>query len=936
MSDLYCTVERRRREVRSAPLFGLDYVEISTDDQRGLDVFFLGKAPSGIQQSNVQISGGRRIRDIHVTSMRVQRRQDPALDDFLELRVNQAGDFSDYTLSLVKVDQQGRPTREPMDGFDPLYSSVVFNFKSGCPTDLDCKTTPICPATELPQPDINYLAKDYASFRQLILDRLALTMPQWQEAHVPDIGIMLVELLAYAGDYLSYYQDAVATEAYLGTARQRISVRRHARLVDYRMHEGTNARVWVTIHTDEDGPLDPRQIYFTTHVPGKPDQRVFQATELQLVPPGSYETFEPLVADPTKPIAVYASHSEMHLYTWGDLACCLPTGATSATLVDQWVPVADGGDGGETPGAGGAAEGGETPAPRAAAEGDGPPGTRRALQLAEGDILIFEEVIGPGTGNPADADPTHRQAVRLTRVTPSTDPLFHPYGAEFGQPVVEIEWCAEDALTFSLCISAQMPAPGCEYKTNISVVRGNVILVDHGARTTETPLGTVPTESTSERCAAGCEPRHTEIAPGRFCPTLKGRSLTFSQPLAPCGCADTALSQDPRQALPWVSLTGVRATPHGDVVTSWSPKADLLESGPADANFVLEVENDGHAHLRFGDGDLGRMPDAGTVFDATYRVGNGSAGNVGAETITCLVFRQTTGNAGAIAPRNPLPATGGTDPEPVEEVKLFAPSAFRRILGRAITADDYATLAADNSRRFAERPVLIAQALAEPPPQPVAPDQRASVEEEAGEEPTVGPDTCTARFRTLQGAKARVRWTGSWNQVLVAVDPLGSEEADPELLAEIGAYLEPYRRIGQDVSVQPAQYVGLDLGLDVCVLREYLRGHVEAALLDVFSTRTLPDGSRGFFHPDNLTFGEGIHVSQIIAAARTVTGVEDVRVTRLERYEIGEPPPGQEGGADELPPHGLLTLAPFEIPRLDDDPDYPENGRLTLLLRGGR
>ena len=32
------------------------------------------------------------------------------------------------------------------------------------------------------------------------------------------------------------------------------------------------------------------------------------------------------------------------------------------------------------------------------------------------------------------------------------------------------------------------------------------------------------------------------------------------------------------------------------------------------------------AHLRFGDGDLGRMPAAGTVFDAAYRVGNGSAG----------------------------------------------------------------------------------------------------------------------------------------------------------------------------------------------------------------------------------------------------------------------------------------------------------------------
>ena len=100
-----------------------------------------------------------------------------------------------------------------------------------------------------PAPHINYLSKDYASFRQLIYDRLALTMPDWQEQHVPDIGVTLVELLAYIADYLSYYQDAVATEAYLGTARQRISVRRHARLVDYRIHEGNNARAWVTVGT---------------------------------------------------------------------------------------------------------------------------------------------------------------------------------------------------------------------------------------------------------------------------------------------------------------------------------------------------------------------------------------------------------------------------------------------------------------------------------------------------------------------------------------------------------------------------------------------------------------------------------------------------------------------------------------------------------------
>ncbi len=99
---------------------------------------------------------------------------------------------------------------------------------------------------------------------------------------MPDLGITLVELLAYAGDYLSYYQDAVATEAYLGTARQRISVHRHARLVDYWMHDGCNARAWLTISTDIDQQFDPAQIFFITPYPGSPvDNHVLAAADLQ-------------------------------------------------------------------------------------------------------------------------------------------------------------------------------------------------------------------------------------------------------------------------------------------------------------------------------------------------------------------------------------------------------------------------------------------------------------------------------------------------------------------------------------------------------------------------------------------------------------------------------------------------------------------------------
>ncbi|MGC2108260.1 MAG: hypothetical protein WA655_02005 [Candidatus Korobacteraceae bacterium] len=988
-NNLSCRENQRESAVRAAPLFGLDFVDVS-DDQKTLEVFFLGKAPANLTKANVRITGGRTPGSVQVTSLLLRHNTDPALDDTLEVNVNQPGDYSTYTLSLVKLDDSGRPTDQILDGFDPMYASVDFSFKAGCPTDLDCRPQQVCAPPTRTQPEISYLAKDYNSFRQLILDRLALIMPGWSETHVPDIGIMLVEVLAYVGDYLSYYQDAVATEAYLGTARQRISVRRHARLVDYAMLEGCNARAWITIHTDTDGPLDPTKISFITGYPGSPAPGTLQPADIKAATPGSYEVFEPLVQDPSQSINIYAAHSEIHFYTWGNCQCCLPVGATSATLVDQWTTPktgsgGNGGDGGGTTSpavpevARTAASAGEsklkvatsspktatrvdstrdvrasartdaapavkastpaTPTPAGTPPSDGPPGTTRALQLQIGNVLIFEEVIGPRTGNPADADPTHRQAVRITNITWSVDPLYHPTDPDFGQPIVTIEWCPEDALTFPLCISTQAPFPQCDCLENLSVARGNVILVDHGAKTSAS-LGTVPTLSTTQQCATKCSPSETSIVPGKFCPTLSDEPLTFAQPLPACGCASAFVVNDPRQAVPAITLQGTLSNELGATGTSWTPARDLLESGPNDATFVVEMDNDGAAHLRFGDGVLGKIPDAGTQFAATYRLGNGTAGNVGADTIVYLLFAETTEGMGNLQPRNPLPAAGGTDPESLDEVRMFAPYTFRDVLERAITADDYASLAADNTRRLADRPELLAE-VTQPEtvdgavPQTID-EKRLSEEEEPGEPTPLGPDICNQPFVRLQGAKASLRWTGSWYEALVAIDPAGAESVESDVLTEIADYLEPFRRMGHDLDVRPADYVPLDLALRICVLPDYQQAHVESALLDVFSNRVLPDGTLGFFHPDNLTFGQGIYTSRIIATAQAVTGVQEAQLLRLERYEIGEPAIGVEDVSDELPVGGVLPLGPFEIARLDNDPNAPENGRLTLDLRGGR
>ena len=424
MSDasLMCREQNRRGDVRAAALFGFDYVDVS-EDQLTLYVFFLGKAPAQMELGNLQLSGGARIRNIKITSLRVIRQNDPTLDDHLEVHVNVPGDFSTYTLSAVQSSEDSAP----MKGFDPFYASVDFSFKASCPTGLDCKTPSSCPPATNTLPEINYLAKDYESFRQLILDRLALIMPAWQETHAPDLGIALVELMAYTGDYLSYFQDAVATEAYLGTARKRISVRRHARLVDYAMHEGCNARAWITLKTDTDLQLDPKQIFFITAFPGAPGNPVLTPADLVNIQSTDYEVFEVMPAQSGATIFIYASHSTIDFYTWGDCQCCLAKGATSATLVDAWVP-APGASGG-TPPAAGAPTQPANPAPSSAApksatapnataapgsgasSSDGPAGTVRALHLKVGDVLIFKEDYRPKTGIlPMPIRPTGKQS----------------------------------------------------------------------------------------------------------------------------------------------------------------------------------------------------------------------------------------------------------------------------------------------------------------------------------------------------------------------------------------------------------------------------------------------------------------------------------------------------------------------------------------------
>lgn len=533
-----CCNENRKTAVLGNPaLNGIDYLEVvdgptrptGSPRQRTLLIACLNAAPTALAPDNVLISGGESVTSIGVEwiapAVPAPAQASPAEATYFAnlpsaanvvvVRLNKYGDFSPYTLQLVNDASAAVlgvfPVTEALNGFDPQLSSVTFSFKVDCGPEFDCNPAPTNCAIEPPTPPpINYLAKDYTTFRQVMLDRMNQLLPSWGASTEADIGVMLAEVVSYAADQLSYRQDAVTTEAYLNTARSRISLRRHARLVDYQVSEGCNARAWIQVGVSATTFLPRHGTRFYTTAPGMPSSLAPGAGSEQLALDAGVVVFEPM-----QEALLFADHNLMNFYTWGETNCCLPAGSTEATLLGTFT------------------------------------------DLRVGDVLIFEEVLGPQTGVPADADLRHRCAVRLTAVATTNaaggrlvDPLFDVNGnpitssAQTPQPVTEIQWSKDDALPFPVCISStiigadntETPLP------NVSIVLGNIVLADNGLTMPVVDLGIVPAPNifyASSQSAGQCTTPVKSPLPVRFLPTLADRPLTQAVALPITGSPST-------------------------------------------------------------------------------------------------------------------------------------------------------------------------------------------------------------------------------------------------------------------------------------------------------------------------------------------------------------------------------------------------------------
>lgn len=110
-------------------------------------------------------------------------------------------------------------------------------------------------------PAIDYTDKDFASLRAAMLRLATQRLPEWTDRSPSDLVMVLIDLFAYCGDVLAYYQDRIANELFPQTATETAGLVDLLRLIGYELSPVTPARADLQLaFTRPAKASDPRQV----------------------------------------------------------------------------------------------------------------------------------------------------------------------------------------------------------------------------------------------------------------------------------------------------------------------------------------------------------------------------------------------------------------------------------------------------------------------------------------------------------------------------------------------------------------------------------------------------------------------------------------------------------------------------------------------------
>ncbi len=637
-------------------LTGIDFVYVHPS-QMTLEVHFL-VSPADLDVPLIDDLKPEKIRiyslqnDTNLSPIPVNGLEWPEVNGIPVLRIltKMRGDFTIYKLYIDD------------DRIDPYYNDVCFSFKANCRSDVDCrKRNPECPSEAQDDVTIEYQARDFWSLRRALLDFASQRYPDWKDRLEADAGVMLAEVMSALGDEFAYYQDRIGREAYLETATQRRSLRRHARLVDYPVHDGLGSSTWLDVQVKQGQKTTVAAGADVWAIADNGEQIDFEIGK------GLSETRSVITYD------VDALRNEFKPHIWDNDKPCLSPGTTELYIKGSY---------------------------------------KKDLPF---DDLTPDRLPGKWVLLKTTGTLPRMWMVRLIEVE---DKIKNKKIRDrlTGDELTRIKWEDAQALPFEMDMSI-MSVHANMVPVTAGKTQEEKFFVGNAPEPVDLPVAErEKIEQAVNRVGPNGRVAYLYSLSGAEAKGLvwRGADWLGSDPQTACpeiSIAEVEYDEKEREwplkeAWTWRrSLLGMPSSLMDDQRFASDPMEKHFTLDDGTWKRVVGFRRDGQeivhydfadgrgTTLRFGDQEFGAIPSPGTVFQVMYRVGTGRQTNVPADSITHFDIDDGMFGVFIETVTNPFPVTNGTDPETPEEIRLRAPHVFSELPLRAVRPEDYAEAA---------------------------------------------------------------------------------------------------------------------------------------------------------------------------------------------------------------------------------------------------
>ena len=717
----------------------------------------------------------------------------------------------------------------------------------------------------------------FPRFRHAMLSELPTkaALAGWRARGDEDLGVMLIEMWAYVCDVVSFYDETIAHESYLRTARLSPSVRKLVGLLGYRPRPAVSARARLALLAE--GRLRvavPAGAAFRSGAFGAEPPQVFELDQDSSVhpllnrwalaptrpvtnPSGSVQLFERgtarvkvgdhlLVLDNGIPVADAATVMGVEKTTGAD-----GNSYVKVTLDQSWAPM----------------QLATARVLRSTANTtlwNNPADTTPSIaihkltlsgvvpNLGDGDCFISRGPTGLRAHATTAVTTTSRiivPAVAATTTLPGRPAVYAPvtqihYASDIPSSWTDptrvfIEYALEDAGKLTDALNARIqPGDPLQLEPPVEAPpdgsQPSQFLIDDADGTSAEVTGGVNFAARTLTPATGSDPTPALDPPatayGNVVSVSRGetvRSETLGVGDASIANQSFTLKKKPLTYL----ATPTGADPNGIANTltiwvrdiQWTEVPTFFGVGPDEAVYFVRQNDDGDSIVTTGDGVSGLRLPTGAVVVARYRYGAGAASPPAGG-----IVQLAKPVKGITAVRNPLAASGGADAQPASQVRVVAPRSSL-LFGRAVSIKDMEALVAGQPG--------------------------------------------------VQAVQALWAWDASLQRPAVQLWYIGPAGIASSVAAALRNATAPGTPVVSTRAQSVSAWLGLSIRVDGRFVTDRVKARVDAAL-------TAP--GTGLLSAERIGIGTPLFRSQIVAAALEVEGVTSVESIRWQGATLND------------------------------------------------